>query len=293
MDIKQQQMQLATKQHSIKQQNKRVMPQSEEWHSLQSKLDLSNQYQHELQKQLLQLEEQCKKAENKDNALADEHNSEHLSVTGNEDLTISPVSALSGDNLELNQRFGSLNGGKSEGIKIRSAETSSPLSMPNGGQQVVDAKLSSSKQSNKKSDDHNMQVNETLPLSNVTANLPDFASKCMPLIRNLLDDPCGWVFAEPVNPAELGLPDYFDIIKKPMDLSLVKKKLEDKVYHDIGEFKADVLLVFQNAILYNGEDSEVGEIAAKFITRFGTDFKVQQREGVMREKMMSCVGKQD
>ena len=35
----------------------------------------------------------------------------------------------------------------------------------------------------------------------------------------------GWVFAEPVDPIKLGIPDYFQIIKKPMDLSTVKVRL--------------------------------------------------------------------
>jgi len=300
MDLKQQQMQLTKKQQSIERQNKFVLPQSEEWHSLQSTLHLSGQYQHELQNQLLQLEKQPNKAEIKHDVVmsdADEHNSEHLSATGNDDLKISPISEGISEHFELKQKSVSLNRGTAEGIKIRSAETSYSLSIPSilkGGQQVKTelSSTSTSNESNQRCDDSSIHTNETPPLSSdtfetsqntglqvgsiesgVTCNLPDLISRCMPFIRNLLDDSCGWVFAEPVNPKELGLPDYFDIIKKPMDLSLVKKKLEDKAYHDIGEFKADVLLVFQNAILYNGEDSEVGEIAAKFMTKFGNDFK--------------------
>ena len=32
----------------------------------------------------------------------------------------------------------------------------------------------------------------------------------------------GWVFNEPVDPIKLGIPDYFQIVKHPMDLGTVK-----------------------------------------------------------------------
>lgn len=36
-----------------------------------------------------------------------------------------------------------------------------------------------------------------------------------------------WPFHTPVDPVRLGLPDYFDVIKEPMDMSLIKKKLDN------------------------------------------------------------------
>ena len=36
-----------------------------------------------------------------------------------------------------------------------------------------------------------------------------------------------FVFASPVEPVKLGLPDYFDIVKRPMDLGTIKKRLLD------------------------------------------------------------------
>ena len=94
------------------------------------------------------------------------------------------------------------------------------------------------------------------------------ADTCMPLIDELIDDQFGWVFHDAVDPVTLGLPDYFDVVKHPMHLELVKKKLEKAVYRDTDSFARDVRLVFENAILYNGETSEVGELANSFLTRF-------------------------
>ncbi len=34
-----------------------------------------------------------------------------------------------------------------------------------------------------------------------------------------------WIFHKPVDPHELEIPDYFDVIKNPMDFSTIKDKL--------------------------------------------------------------------
>ena len=47
------------------------------------------------------------------------------------------------------------------------------------------------------------------------------------------------------------LQDYFDIIKKLMDLSTIQSKLEDGVYHSPWQFINDVWLMFENFWLYN------------------------------------------
>jgi Bromodomain len=97
--------------------------------------------------------------------------------------------------------------------------------------------------------------------------------KCMPVLQELLDDQFGWVFREAVDPVALCLPDYYDVVKSPMHLELVKKKLENAVYSDIEAFSHDTKLVFENAILYNGESSEVGELAQCMLKSFEKSFK--------------------
>jgi E1A/CREB-binding protein len=99
------------------------------------------------------------------------------------------------------------------------------------------------------------------------------SEKCLPLLRKLISHQDGWVFKEPVDPVELGLPDYFDIIKTPMDLALIEKRLVMGQYKEFEEVQRDTELVFDNAILYNGEDSQVGELAQKLIDIFQADFE--------------------
>ena len=73
-------------------------------------------------------------------------------------------------------------------------------------------------------------------------------------------------FLEPVDPIQLGIPDYFDVIKNPMDISTIEKKLADGKYGRLipngeyssstcrmlfGPFFDDLMLMFDNAMLYN------------------------------------------
>ena len=94
----------------------------------------------------------------------------------------------------------------------------------------------------------------------------------MPLVDALINDQFGWVFKDPVDPVALGLPDYFDVVKTPMHLDLVKKKLENAIYSDMDACARDTKLVFENAILYNGASSEVGELAQAFLIKFSESY---------------------
>jgi len=97
--------------------------------------------------------------------------------------------------------------------------------------------------------------------------------KCLPIVQQLIDDPYGWVFRDAVDPVVFGLPDYFEVVKNPMHLLLVKKKLENAVYTDMASFERDVKLVFENAILYNGEESEVGQLAHTMMGVFEKEYQ--------------------
>ncbi|TKR68349.1 hypothetical protein L596_024343 [Steinernema carpocapsae] len=51
-------------------------------------------------------------------------------------------------------------------------------------------------------------------------------------------------------------PEYYEVIKLPMDLSMVLRKLEEGVYKNPWEFCVDVYLVFDNAWRYHDEKSK-------------------------------------
>src|SRR5438105_15829930 len=45
-------------------------------------------------------------------------------------------------------------------------------------------------------------------------------------------DPEANPFRAPVDPIQLNIPDYFAVIKKPMDLETIRKKLDQGRYHN-------------------------------------------------------------
>lgn len=97
--------------------------------------------------------------------------------------------------------------------------------------------------------------------------------KCSEVLKGLQTHQHGWVFNCPVDPVELGLPDYFDIIKKPMDLGTIHKKLDSGVYHAIDDFQADVHLTFDNAMAYNEKGTVVYDMAKELKAKFVSDYK--------------------
>ena len=46
-------------------------------------------------------------------------------------------------------------------------------------------------------------------------------------------------------------PDYYKVIKKPMDLSVMTKKLKRGEYSSKSEFQADLNLIYANCRIYN------------------------------------------
>ncbi|XP_038836645.1 bromodomain-containing protein 4-like isoform X4 [Salvelinus namaycush] len=89
---------------------------------------------------------------------------------------------------------------------------------------------------------------------------------CSSLVRDMLHKKhaaYAWPFYKPVNVDMLGLHDYHDIIKHPMDLATVKLKLDNRQYRDAQEFAADVRLMFSNCYKYNPPDHEVVAMARR------------------------------
>lgn len=78
-----------------------------------------------------------------------------------------------------------------------------------------------------------------------------------------------WVFREPVDPVLLGIPTYFDVIprKDARDLRTIRQKLDNDKYDTVEGFEADLDLMMQNAITFNGQESEVGDIAIRVQAR--------------------------
>ncbi|TDH70587.1 uncharacterized protein CCR75_001862 [Bremia lactucae] len=82
-------------------------------------------------------------------------------------------------------------------------------------------------------------------------------------------------FNFPVDTSSKGLEDYTQLVKNPMDLGTIKQKIVLGDYEVPGGwelFAKDVRLVWDNALLYNGEDSEVGRAALALSDVFEQDY---------------------
>ncbi|XP_042272544.1 bromodomain testis-specific protein isoform X1 [Thunnus maccoyii] len=87
-----------------------------------------------------------------------------------------------------------------------------------------------------------------------------------------------WPFYTPVDAVALGLHDYHDIIKQPMDLSTIRKKMDQREYANAKEFAADVRLMFSNCYKYNPPSHEVVYMARKLQDVFEARYlKVPQK----------------
>ncbi|XP_036266112.1 CREB-binding protein isoform X7 [Pipistrellus kuhlii] len=91
----------------------------------------------------------------------------------------------------------------------------------------------------------------------------------MPTLEALYrQDPESLPFRQPVDPQLLGIPDYFDIVKNPMDLSTIKRKLDTGQYQEPWQYVDDVWLMFNNAWLYNRKTSRVYKFCSKLAEVF-------------------------
>ena len=61
----------------------------------------------------------------------------------------------------------------------------------------------------------------------------------------------------------LGLHDYHTIIKTPMDLGTVKKKMDNREYTSVAAFEHDVLVIFSNCYKYNPPEHDVVGMARR------------------------------
>ncbi|XAR56486.1 hypothetical protein NMG60_11037000 [Bertholletia excelsa] len=91
---------------------------------------------------------------------------------------------------------------------------------------------------------------------------------CNNLLAKLMKHKYAWVFNKPVDAKALGLRDYHDIIKHPMDLGTIKTRLSKNWYKSPREFAEDVRLTFQNAMTYNPKGQDVHVMAEELLNIF-------------------------
>ncbi|KAJ3179477.1 hypothetical protein HDU85_004888 [Gaertneriomyces sp. JEL0708] len=92
---------------------------------------------------------------------------------------------------------------------------------------------------------------------------------CASVVRQLKRLKDARPFLEPVDPVKLNIPTYFDVVKHPMDISTIDRKLRTEAYSGPEEFIADVQLMFANCYAFNGKESPVGQNGVNLERAFG------------------------
>uniref|UniRef100_A0A8C8DZN9 Bromodomain PHD finger transcription factor n=1 Tax=Oryzias sinensis TaxID=183150 RepID=A0A8C8DZN9_9TELE len=94
------------------------------------------------------------------------------------------------------------------------------------------------------------------------------------ILRSLQAHKMAWPFLEPVDTNDA--PDYYRVIKEPMDLSTMEERLLKRAYVKLTEFVADMTKIFDNCRYYNPSDSpfyQCAEVLENFFVQKLKSFK--------------------
>uniref|UniRef100_A0A3Q3INF3 Bromodomain PHD finger transcription factor n=1 Tax=Monopterus albus TaxID=43700 RepID=A0A3Q3INF3_MONAL len=97
------------------------------------------------------------------------------------------------------------------------------------------------------------------------------------ILRSLQSHKMAWPFLEPVDPHDA--PDYYRVIKEPMDFSTMETRLQKRHYHKLTEFVADVTKIFDNCRYYNPNDTpffQCAEVLEAFFVQKLKGFKASR-----------------
>lgn len=97
---------------------------------------------------------------------------------------------------------------------------------------------------------------------------PFLRKQCNDVMDKIYARPISKIFLYPVDPVQDNCPNYFEVVKNPMDLGTIRKNLRGNKYKSIEEWKRDMELVWSNSILFHKETSTVGLMALELQNYF-------------------------
>ena len=71
----------------------------------------------------------------------------------------------------------------------------------------------------------------------------------------------GNIFHNPIKTSEA--PDYYRVVKRPIDLKTIKARIRDGAIASTAEFHRDILLMFANSMMYNQPETDIHQMAAE------------------------------
>ncbi|XP_033161065.1 nucleosome-remodeling factor subunit NURF301 isoform X3 [Drosophila mauritiana] len=117
--------------------------------------------------------------------------------------------------------------------------------------------------------------------ANMKKLTPNDVEELKNLIKQMQLHKSAWPFMEPVDPKEA--PDYYKVIKEPMDLKRMEIKLESNTYTKLAEFIGDMTKIFDNCRYYNPKESSFYKCAEALESYFVQKIK-NFRENVFGQR---------
>lgn len=117
----------------------------------------------------------------------------------------------------------------------------------------------------------------------------DWEEQCLKILNKLSRKESSNWFLKPVNPELDGVPDYLTVIRYPMDLETVEKKLRNNRYDNPYEWQQDVRQIFFNAFIYHKEKNAVWHDAYNLAKEFDKVIKENKElKRILEEYATNC-----
>eukprot|EP00058_Branchiostoma_floridae_P024695 XP_002610185.1 hypothetical protein BRAFLDRAFT_216893 [Branchiostoma floridae] len=111
-----------------------------------------------------------------------------------------------------------------------------------------------------------------------------WTTKCEILLTELVKHQDAWPFIKPVSRKEA--PDYYKLVRKPMDLSTLRTNFNQMAYRTAAELLADARLVFSNCEQYNQPHATEARCGRRLELYFETRVKELKLEAPQQKKLI-------
>ena len=109
------------------------------------------------------------------------------------------------------------------------------------------------------------------------------------LLNELSKQKNSWPFCRSVDVIQF--PDYLNVVKQPMDLATIRKRLDNQYYKSLADFAAELDLVWSNCFTYNTDPNsdvcifarELKAIADRRIEAIPAMLQAQQEEEARKQ----------
>jgi hypothetical protein len=93
-------------------------------------------------------------------------------------------------------------------------------------------------------------------------------ARCLAVLDKIATRTISRMFSQPVDPIRDNIPNYFQLVHTPMDLTTVREKLLANEYASVSAWRDDVELIWANSLAVNAKATILGQITIELQTLF-------------------------